>query len=556
MLTTLFPDANTTHEQTQPTEKTARFADWETDLPHTTEPYIEFEPTESYIPPLPVSLSEAAVAAALNNATREQQILGVHTITMQALLGDAEGLVATSLRNSEALDYSASDLPFRINPVTGRVMKRVNVVPPPIDVHSKNYVPEDIVRTPYPVSLRGRKEYKKMPSPLAVEFSIESPADVRVAVVLQTRSRSREYQRPRRTAYVVLPPHVEISRNTIHVASPGTKEKHFDSLDFDDTRLFKELSREYARLAGPWRFFSARSLRFIRVEAGHVSSSGSGCGCLDQQGCGLINYCDSRPHCHTRSGSCSHNATQASSPTSPTAAANDGRCGSHDNHHSPCHHPHSPNASLIDLETTSSNILTLYRNPKLGKSRYTWVSWIHKLANPLCSDRIISPQTQKRRPTGPIPPPLPEKPADVKVSAWEKRNSFSRFTDKKKAWTSSHSKASRTQRGKETGSIDPPNGGNSITTPTLTLIFVHGWSVPRILSAITLVLCLSILAALLWIFLGTSFLDDGALHTLAGNTGFRGAGARVGEGMLVGGLFLGVGWSVVAGWIGLSYAVG
>jgi hypothetical protein len=74
--------------------------------------------------------------------------------------------------------------------------------------------------------------------------------------------------------------------------------------------------------------------------------------------------------------------------------------------------------------------------------------------------------------------------------------------------------------------------------------FVEGWNVGRILAAVVLMVILAIAAALLWVFLGVTFL---------GGVGFRGAGSRVGESMLVGGLVLMVGWTVVAAWMGVSW---
>jgi hypothetical protein len=76
--------------------------------------------------------------------------------------------------------------------------------------------------------------------------------------------------------------------------------------------------------------------------------------------------------------------------------------------------------------------------------------------------------------------------------------------------------------------------------------FVYGFSVRRVFCALGLVMVLSVLAALLWIFLGPS------VKWL--RIGFRGSAERVGPGMLVGLLVLGLGMGAVAGWMWISWA--
>ena len=78
------------------------------------------------------------------------------------------------------------------------------------------------------------------------------------------------------------------------------------------------------------------------------------------------------------------------------------------------------------------------------------------------------------------------------------------------------------------------------------LEFVEGWSLPRVLGAVAVVLVLAVAATLLWLFLGVRFL---------GGAGYRGAGSRVGESMLVGLMVLLLGWSLVAAWMGVSWFI-
>jgi len=94
------------------------------------------------------------------------------------------------------------------------------------------------------------------------------------------------------------------------------------------------------------------------------------------------------------------------------------------------------------------------------------------------------------------------------------------------------------------------------------LEFVMSWSVLRLSIALGLVLIASVLATFLWILLGqnTSFanLDPSSVlesDELMQGSGFRGAGSRVGAGLLVGISVLLVGLSSIAGWVGVSWLV-
>jgi hypothetical protein len=77
------------------------------------------------------------------------------------------------------------------------------------------------------------------------------------------------------------------------------------------------------------------------------------------------------------------------------------------------------------------------------------------------------------------------------------------------------------------------------------LEFVEGLCVWKIVVAMTVVVLLAIVAALLWVFLGLSVLP----------IGYKGAGARVGEGAVFGGFVLLVGGAIMGGWIWMSWLV-
>jgi len=94
------------------------------------------------------------------------------------------------------------------------------------------------------------------------------------------------------------------------------------------------------------------------------------------------------------------------------------------------------------------------------------------------------------------------------------------------------------------------------------LEFIMSWSVLRLSIALGLVLVASVLATLLWILLGQSTslanLDPSSVlesDELMQGSGFRGAGSRVGAGLLMDISVLLVGLSSIAGWVGVSWLV-
>ncbi|KAL8942935.1 MAG: hypothetical protein Q9211_001185 [Gyalolechia sp. 1 TL-2023] len=95
------------------------------------------------------------------------------------------------------------------------------------------------------------------------------------------------------------------------------------------------------------------------------------------------------------------------------------------------------------------------------------------------------------------------------------------------------------------------------------LELVEGWKVGKIASALLLVVALSLLATLLWTFLGTSggvVLQNDAMvgypmELRMNSAGFRGAGVRIETGLALGVLVLLLGWTGVGTWILLSWLV-
>jgi hypothetical protein len=221
------------------------------------------------------------------------------------------------------------------------------------------------------------------------------------------------------------------------------------SPDFDDQEFFQALQKAYAQLSGPWRFLSARSLKQIAV-------------------------------CGPASRAADSNYGWLLSPRSPRELAFKG------------------------LHDTfgEDKVLAHYRRPAMGKSRFAFVHWAHRLA--AAESRQLSLMSPLQQPAG-----------------------------------------RREEEGPDlVRKTEQPEG----------LEFVMSWSVLRLSIALGLVLVASVLATLLWILLGqsTSFanLDPSSVlesDELMQGSGFRGAESRVGAGLLMGISVLLVGLSSIAG---------
>jgi hypothetical protein len=255
---------------------------------------------------------------------------------------------------------------------------------------------------------------------------------------------SKENSR-RRVTTIVIPATNGFS--AVRSAGSTEKEKHFHGIEFDDKEFFQQLQKAYASLSGPWRFLSARSLKIIVVSGAASRAADSNYGWLH-------------------------------SPRSPRELAFKG------------------------LQDTfgEDKILAHYYRPAMGKSRYAFVHWAHRLA------------------------------------AAESRQLHSGHLD---------------ADGDLVHKIEQPEG----------LEFVLSWSILRLSLALILVLAASIAAVLLWIFLGQSrtFMTPDSFNpqdtTTIYSGGFRGAGDRVGAGVVMGICVLLIGLSSTAGWMGLSWLV-
>lgn len=192
------------------------------------------------------------------------------------------------------------------------------------------------------------------------------------------------------------------------------------TVDFDDQYLAKRLHDGHRQLAGSWvrRAFSARKLVAIRL--GQISAW---------------------------SGSAAQDNQRNASGLLATGAGFD-----------------------LDMDAkspfTEDSLMSLYRRPKSGKARYTWVHWARRIAAANTRRQTLDRQsTQSSRPR-----------ARSLDAAAEKR-----------APSSIH-----------------VLGASAETHPDdiTTVQFVHSFSTSRILAALALMLILSVATAMLWIFLG------------------------------------------------------
>lgn len=312
--------------------------------------------------------------------------------------------------------------------------KKVHVVPPPIDTTGpRPSLPENLVRTPYPFTHDRilRKDFGREPP-----SSTESPMAAYESILTLSIRRANPHSLPKVTS-ITIPASNDF---TAVGASHGEKQKHFRALVFDDEEFFRQIRLAYADIAGPRRFFSARTLARIAVSGPATRAADAGYGWLHQ-------------------------------PRSPRVLAYKG---------------------LTDT-FSEEKILQHYRKPTLGKSRYAFVHWAHRLA--------AAPPA--RSPAFPTDDEHPDTPSAELVRR-----------------------------------VEQPEG----------LEYIISWSRSRILAALLIVLLLSVVAVLLWTFLGNSTTPH-----WPSNGGFRGAGDRVGTGILIGIFVFLSGMGCFTAWLGISW---
>lgn len=425
-----------------------------------------------------------------SDAALEDHILDVHTITLQALRGETIGSPRGSSREYLRVDPVE---PSRKRSVSAPAPRKVHVVPPPIDttyVHKP--IPDDIVRTPYP--FQHRKSRWSQSTPLT-PGSIKSPG--RESILTLSIRRHHTLLSPHLSKLAIPAQSIDIK-----TTSATGREKHFSSLDFDDETFFRRLRKEYAKMSGWWRFFSARTLQ--RITVGHSSTCTR---CVQQRAQGFGNLSKDDSIRSAWGGSGSQEQGLAQGPRSPHLLMSQG------------------------LTDTFSEVKLLqnFRNPRLtGKGRYAWVHWAHRLA---ATDGMLVTPLNSNSPH----PSFQANPATRSPTKAETRK-----FDEKPTLIDVQSGGQRTDQGW------PLSDSTYTSQCAAGLEFVEGWSYIRIGFALAMVLVLALAAMFLWVFLGLGGLP---------NTGFRDAAGRTGTAVLLGSFMLLVGWTSVLGWLAVSWLV-
>ncbi|KAK5135729.1 hypothetical protein LTR08_004715 [Meristemomyces frigidus] len=394
-------------------------------------------------------------------SARNDQLLAAHAIaheiTLQSLMRDEEALEGSGPAFAPLESgYRASCLPPSLrtfDPRSPRTLqsfasphsassKRVAIVPPPIDTSAPHRaLPADLVRTPYPFTPTNihHKDFGRSP-PSAISTLTPTSDSILTLSIRRSNPNSR-----RRVTTLTFPAPNDFS-TTATPTSPREKDQHFAALDFDDAAFFRQLRKRYAALAGPAHALAARSLVRIAVSGPASKAADAGYGWIHQ-------------------------------PRSPRVLAYRG----------------------LSDSFSEEKLWLHYRRPALGRSRYAFVQWAHRVA------------------TAPPAVRTPLEGEGVGVGERVERDLVRR--------------------------MEQPEG----------LEFVVGWSVVRIGVALSLVGVVSVAAALLWVFLGTSTVVGGGGGGAHG--GFRDAGDRVGAGVVMGICLLLLGLSGVGGWLGISWLV-
>lgn len=394
-------------------------------------------------------------------------INAAYALTLKTIQGIEQGETSGSPRSmpprsSKYLSRDAKGMSYRSASIPA---KRVSMAPPPINVSSPHHIPDEIVRTPYPFPQFHRKNFGRESgiTPVTPMGSLHADS------VLTLSVRRSNANSKIRISTILVPANNDFSK-AVKTGNPSDKEKHFQGLDFDDMEFFRQLNVHYRTLLGPYRVFAARSLRQITVIGTASKAADAGYGWLSE-------------------------------PRSPRFLASRG---------------------LSDT-FSEEKLLQRFRDRKLGRSRYAWVGWAHRIAA--------------------APSLSPGFPSASNINTPMSQES---------GRSGSHAgfRQSMIRRSEQHEGLE----------------FVLSWSVKRLLAVLSLVLMLSVAATLLWIFLGKS----SQLHTdsqaSTGGTviytnsnsnggGFRDAGDRVGAGVGIGICVLLIGLTGMAGWAGVSWLV-
>ncbi|KAF2457437.1 hypothetical protein BDY21DRAFT_363717 [Lineolata rhizophorae] len=423
--------------------------------------------------------------------------------------------------------------------------KRVAIAPPPIDTFTARKNMPEIVRTPYP----RRLSRHNISRPSIVESP--SPQD---CILTFTIRRNFDEVCTKGVSRILIPDYLSSNSTNgsdVRIRSSNGRKTTFSANDFDDERFFQAMRMEYAALAGPFRFFSARTLRYISIiQCLDPSTSNSGQPMI----CPATG--EPMPTICPRTGQ----------PMPPFCL----RTGQPISAMAMMRSPRYLASKGLSETFSSDTLMAMFADPSQGKKRFAWVHWAHRLASS-STYSILPVATRTQQATEPAetammemmqmqtqaamkssessesdstpanghdsnqpPPPLTSHPPTAAVAAPDAGSPSPR--------THSAQQPEERAKGSPSRRVPPvplprqgPNGpGNpmykpdaSDDTPALApkcvagLEFVEGWSAPRIAFALSSIIVASVLASLLWVFLGTS----------AFASGYGGSGERVAAGM-------------------------
>lgn len=446
------------------------------------------------LPPSPRTPAafEDSIHHSLGGYSKRQQIIDAHTLTLQAILQDDEGVTETANRLSREMLRGVTE--SRIGPESSSAYKRVHVVPPPIDTsQSPRNLPKNIVRTPYPYQSYKRSVLSH-PSPLST-----TAPDSPIELVLTLRIRRHGQTLSLNIARLIIPAVLDIK--TVKAKIFSKNEKIFEAIDFDDSCFFRELRKIYARLAGSWRFFSARTLSHIAIASNET--------CFSKD---TVQKCTC-----TCSSYASPNLTASvphQKPPNPIPSI-ESKISTEPLEHQ-CSHQSLTADDLTD-NFSLAKLMEHYHHPHRGKACYSWVRWAQRLS----TNKLLLPAPL----TFPSPHEIDPEPKSSCTIPLPDSAAMPPFP------------CSRTT---------PESGWRecSCTTGSGTIAgleFVEGWSWMRILAVTVVLLLLAVAATAVWVCLGPGGFDE--------------VGRRVGTGLVVGILVLLIGLIGVGGWVWVSWLI-
>ncbi|KAF4552460.1 Hypothetical protein D9617_10g074420 [Elsinoe fawcettii] len=493
----------------------------------------------------------------LTDVDQSKVILEAHKLTLLALQqnGDRKTMTPPPLqvnRNSQHITKPSAAMSAADSQLSTKAVRKVSVVPPPIDVSRVRTFKGKPIPSPYPIA-RNRPVREQLASPRS-DYSLRLQDST-----LHLRLNARHRNRPARSTTISIPPAFVADFSSIKTGPSKDKEKHLRALDYDDASFALSLRKAYTSLLPlTYRLFAARSLARITV-AGATSK-------FADRSYGWIPS-NSRPTQHRTLSASGYEVSATHSPALPSRSTS----------------PAGPSSF------NEAKLMHLFRHPKRAKARYAWVGWARKIADADALRRgegylgASAAQVEERIDAlaGQMSELVKEMAETIKgavegqiLSLGSSRAVSSAGLGQGLGQGQGHQRAVSGRA----SVLSPGTPGTPFTPFSVAtnvnarrdeekedefegLEFVLGWDVGKIVAFLGVVVLLAIAAALLWIFLGPrsggGFLMRPAVLTegLGGVSRYQGAGDRVGAGVVLGICTLLVGLTAFGAWIGVSWLV-